>query len=113
MKKKIIIPVVITISILVLFVGGFMVIFKYYHPTHFKYNDRFIIGNTEQEIIQKYGEFDRISKNNDNKTVKGTYMIRDDTPELIMGYDNSLWYNIIFENGIAVNVYLQEGYIGG
>ena len=29
-------------------------IFKYYHPTHFAYNDRFIIGNTQEKIIEKY-----------------------------------------------------------
>ena len=40
-------------------------------------------------------------------------MIRDNTPELIMSYDNSLWYKIYFEDGKAVRVNLREGYIGG
>ena len=42
-----------------------------------------------------------------------TYMIRDDTPEWIMGYDNSLWYEIYFEDGVAVEVALRKGYLGG
>lgn len=40
-------------------------------------------------------------------------MIRENTPELIMSYDNSLWYEIYFENGVAVKVNLLEGWYGG
>lgn len=40
-------------------------------------------------------------------------MIRDNTSELIMSYDNSLWYEIYFENGVAAEVKLREGYVGG
>lgn len=109
MKKKIIIIAAIVIFIIVAFVG----VFKYYHPTHFAYNDRFIIGNTQEKIEEKYGEFSGVRKNNDSEITCGIYMIRDNTPELIMGYDNSLWYEIYFEEGVAVKVKLREGYIGG
>ena len=109
MKKKIII---ILVSI-VLIVVAFICVFKYYHPTHFAYNDRFIIGNTQEKIIEKYGEFNGTRTNNDGSISYGVYMIRDNTPELIMSYDNSLWYEIYFEDGIAVKVKLREGYIGG
>ena len=65
------------------------------------------------EIIEKYGEFYSTQKNSDGEITRGTYMIRDNTPELIMSYDNSLWYEIYFEDGKAVEVKLREGYIGG
>lgn len=39
-------------------------------------------------------------------------MISDNTPELIMSSDNFLWYEIHFEDGIAVKIILREGYIG-
>ena len=109
MKKKIFIILASCILIVVVSIC----IFKYYHPTHFAYNDRFIIGNTQEKIIEKYGEFYSTQKNSDGEITRGTYMIRDNTPELIMSYDDSLWYEIYFENGKAVEVKLREGYIGG
>lgn len=109
MKKKII----IILSSVVLLVVAFICVFKYYHPTHFAYNDRFIIGNTQEKIEEKYGEFYNIHKNDNGEITCGTYMIRDNTPEWIMGYDDSLWYEIYFEDGVAVKVQLREGYIGG
>ena len=109
MKKKII----LTAAILILIIAAFIGVFKYYHPTHFAYNDRFIIGKTQEKIVEKYGEFYGTRTNNDGAITRGVYMIRDNTPELIMGYDNSLWYEIYFEEGVAVKVKLREGYIGG
>ena len=109
MKKKIMIILVSSVLIVVALFG----VFKYYHPTHFSYNDRLIIGNTQEKIEEKYGEFYGTRKNSDGEITCGIYMIRDNTPELIMSYDNSLWYEIYFEDGIAVKVKLREGYIGG
>ncbi len=109
MKKKII----IILASCILIVVAFICVFKYYHPTHFAYNDKFIIGNTQDNIVEKYGEFYSTHKNNDGEITRGTYMIQDNTPELIMSYDDSLWYEIYFENGVAVVVKLREGYIGG
>ena len=59
MKKKII----IILSSVILIVAIFICVFKYYHPTHFAYNDRFIIGNTQEKIEERYGEFYNIHKN--------------------------------------------------
>jgi len=109
MKKKII----IILASVILIVATFICVFKYYHPTHFAYNDRFIIGNTQEKIVGKYGEFYGTHKNNDGEITCGIYKIRDNTPELIMSYDNSLWYEIYFKDGIAFKVELREGYIGG
>ena len=109
MKKKILISAICAVVILALSIG----IFWYYHPTYYKYNDRFIIGNTDEKIIEKYGEFSVVYHNEENEITCGIYKIRDNTPELIMSYDDSLWYEIHFKNGIAVKVRLQEGWYGG
>ncbi len=100
MKKIIIIILVVLIIIAAS-------VFWYCHPTHPSFNDKYVIGSTAETIIKKYGE----PYSSTEDTV--IYMIRDDTPELIMGYDNSLWYVIELENSIAVNVYLRKGYLGG
>ena len=109
MKKK----MMVILGSFVLAVVAFICVFKYYHPTHFVYNDRFIIGNTQERIVEKYGDFYGTDKNIDGEIICGIYKIRDNTPELIMSYDNSLWYEIYFENGVAVKVKLRVGYIGG
>ena len=108
MNKKIII-----LACIVLLAVASICIFRYYHPTHYAYNDRFVIGSTQEKIVRKYGEFYSTRKNNDGEITCGSYMIHDNTPELIMGYDDSLWYDIYFENGVAVEVKLRRGYIGG
>ncbi len=109
MKKKILIISVCLLLILSLSVG----VYWHYHPTHFLYNDRFILGNTKENIVERYGEFSKTWENENGKTVYGNYMIRDNTPEMVMSYDNSLWYEIYFENEIAVKIKLQEGWYGG
>lgn len=109
MKKKILLSAICTIILLVVSIG----IFRYYHPTHYKFNDRFIIGKTEEDIVERYGEFTKSRRNESGEITYGTYMIRDNTPEWIMSYDNSLWYEVYFENGIAKKIRLQEGWYGG
>ena len=109
MKKRI----GIILASAVLLVVAFTCVFKYYHPTHFAYNDRFIIGNTQEKIEEKYGEFYGVRKNDDGEITCGIYMIHDNTPELIMSYDDSLFYEIYFEDGVAVEVKLREGHEGG
>ncbi len=107
---KRIIAVALSLFCLLLVCGG---IFRYLHPTHFAYNDRFILGNVKEAIVNRYGEFSREYTSESNTLVKAEYQIRDNTPELIMSYDNSLWYEIYFQDGVAVKVALREGYIGG
>ena len=82
-------------------------VFWYFHPTHYTYHDRFVLGSTKAQIEARYGIF-----YNEGPRVC-TYMIRDDTPDLVMGYDDSLWYEIYFEDGVAVKVNLRKGYLGG
>lgn len=61
----------------------------YYHPTYYKYNeynDRFIIDNKVKYIIEEYGAFSVVRRNEAGKMFCGVYQIRDDTPELIMSH---------------------------
>ena len=110
MKKKIIISSICLVLILISSIG----IYWYYHPTHYKFNDRLIIGSTAEEITDKYGDFSKKWVNEETKEITTAfYMVRENTPELIMSYDNSLWYEIHFKDGIAVKVRLQEGWYGG
>jgi len=88
-------------------------IWAYYHPTHYRFNDRVILGRTEEEIVERYGVFSKSQRSETGEILYGTYMIRDNTPELIMGYDNSLWYEVYFKDGVAAEVRLQEGWYGG
>lgn len=83
------------------------------HPTHYKYNDRFILGSTPQEIEERYGNFFRRSYGVNGQLGAGEYLIREDTPEWIMGKDNSLWFVIHFRNGVAVDTEVREGWPGG
>lgn len=109
MKKKMLISAICAVVVLALSIS----IFWYYHPTYYKYNDRFIIGATEEKIIEEYGKFSIVRRNEAGEMFCGVYKIRDNTPELIMSYDNSLWYEIYFEDGIAVSVRMQRGWYGG
>ena len=109
MKKKALIFAACVVAVLALSIG----IYWYFYPTCYPFNDRFIIGATEEAIVEKYGNFSTIDYYTDGEIYCGVYKVRDNTPELIMGYDNSLWYEIYFENGIAVRVRLQEGQYGG
>ena len=109
MQKKLLIAVIGISVILFSSIG----VFVYYHPTYYKFNDRFIIGSTVEEITAKYGNFTSIGRNPDGEIYRGAYKVRDNTPEWFLSYDNSLWYEIYFENGIAVSVRLQEGWYGG
>lgn len=109
MKNKIIISSICAVVILALSIG----VYWYYHPTHYIFNDRFIVGNTKEQIVDKYGEFEKTFENDNGEITCGIYKIRDNTPEWVMSHDNSLWYEIYFENETAVKVRLQEGWYGG
>lgn len=109
MKKKIILAFACAVTILAISVGAYW----YYHPTHFSYNDRFIIGSTSDDIIERYGEFSKEWLNDNGEINRAAYLIRDNTSDVIMNDDGSLWYEINFEGGVAVEVRLQEGWYGG
>ncbi len=51
---------VITVATIVSLLACFAVAFKCTHPTHYLYNDAWIIGKTAEQIQQRYGEYDEV-----------------------------------------------------
>ena len=112
-NKKQIITLFSVIAAAVLIVVTTVSLFKFNYPTYYPYKDREIIGSTPEEIKEKYGEFWSQSMDDSGTVTFAKYMIQENTPEWIMSYDNSIWYHIYFEDGVAVRVKLQEGHPGG
>ncbi|MBQ2676730.1 MAG: hypothetical protein IJF54_04960 [Clostridia bacterium] len=114
MKKRNIIILISVLSALVLLISGIMV-YKHFHSISYKYNDRFVLGNTIENIKDKYGEFDiLLSYNGDNHDevhIAG-YIIREQYKGLLH-YNNDEYYMIHFEDGIAVKVSMLDGNPGG
>lgn len=104
-KKRIIIIIATTI---VIFAIAFFSVYWYNHPTHYLFEDRWIIGKDANQIKQRYGEFDKEF----GGSSKG-YCVK---PEIV-GYFGTTWpeyYMIYFdENGDAYKVEIVEGGWGG
>ena len=111
--KKQVVTLFSVIASALLIVVTSVILFNHTYPTHYPYKDREIIGCTPEEIEAKYGEFWSVQCNEENVLTFAKYMIRENTPDLIMSKDDSLWYHIYFKDGVAVRVKLQEGHPGG
>lgn len=111
--KKQVVTLFSVIASTVLIVVTSVILFNHTYPTHYPYKDREIIGSTPEEIEAKYGEFWAVRCNEENVPTFAEYMIRENTPDLIMSKDDSLWYHIYFKDGVAVSVRLQKGRPGG
>ena len=85
-------------------------IFQYNHPTHYKFNDRFIIGNTIENIEAEYGPLEFEGYTLDGLKI-GRYLAEKGTANFgaqVMGYsDSDVYYYIFFDNaGIAEKIRL-------
>lgn len=98
-KRIILLSVSITVIITAVF-GG--IVYHHYHPTHYLFNDKFILGNTYENIVARYGKFS-IDVPNHGYLVKsgGT------------GSNYPVYYMINFENGVASEVFIEKGGWGG
>ena len=67
-KKRLMIALVVTILL-----GGLA--FWACHPTHYRYNDRFILGNTMQAVKNRYGEFDEVVQDTHGRVIRGAYYL--------------------------------------
>ena len=107
-KSAIIICVIALVTVII---GG---IYWYIHPTHYLYNDRWIIGRNVYQIKERYGEYDKHFDRTDGGFRKG-YCTKPETYDPLFG--DTIWaeyYLIDFdENGIAFNVKMEEGGWGG
>ena len=77
----------------------FIIWFATTHSTHWRFNDDFVIGNTLENIIDKYGEPyhpKQIDNSEDYRFIayKVGYTIMSDP----------IYYNIVFIDGVAVRV---------
>lgn len=68
------------------------------YSTYFKYNEKWIIGKTTEEIIARYGEFDSGRITSTNATGSSYYILVDDWAVKYVMY-------VRFENNIAVDIY--------
>ncbi len=91
--------------------------FRATHPTHYRFNDEFVIGSTADEIQDRYGDFDIYYEFDGPSTTGvsavGIYQVSYKNNSWIF-YRTDEFYNIHFdENGIAIDIYFQEGWPGG
>lgn len=104
-SKKNIIIAISSLTVIIALIVSSVFVFRHYYSTHYPYDDSFIIGSTEEEIIEKYGEFDRQSGSYKPDTVYSkSYLIHEPSGDLIFGSDYYTWYEIDFVNGTAQNV---------
>lgn len=112
-KKRKKVLIVLAVLLLLIATGGF--IFKKCYSTYPGYNDCFIIGNTMENIQEKYGEFDRINytRPGSEHLVIGKYCVKKGVSDWdwYLGHLNApvdMYYCIAFdENEIAREVYVD------
>lgn len=106
-NKKTIIFIIIAVAVIsaITFIG----IYWHNHPTHYLYEDGWIIGKNASQIEQRYGAYDI-----DWQTTKG-YCVKSQSTDYFWG--DVLWpeyYMIHFdENGKAYKVEIEVGGWGG
>ena len=107
------------ISILAVVVGLviFIFVYRYTHPTYWRYNDHWILGKTSIEIIEKYGPFDAsgapMDADGKYRNTRASYIIK---PERVgyLGTYPAEYYSIHFDwRGIADNCFIELGGVGG
>lgn len=109
MKKTRLKYVTICIGILIVFVVISGIYCWYTHPTHYRYNDYYVIGNDVEHIQKRYGEFDCIRySNEDGQVYYADYLVKDTD----RWGNPPLYYAIEFRDGKAVSVTIT-GRVGG
>ncbi len=103
-KKR---TIIIIVTIIVVFAIGFVGIYWYNHPTHYLFEDRWIIGKDANKIEQRYGDFDKEIGDSKGYCVEPARV----------GFFGTSWpkyYMIYFdENGVAYKVQVEDGGWGG
>lgn len=102
----------IVISALLLIVMGIGGTYWFYHPTHYRYNDRLVIGKTAAQIEERYGDFDKVFYYENGELASAGYL----TEPSKITYLGKTWpkyYFIKFQDGKAISVKIVEGGWGG
>ncbi len=109
-NKKVLYFTTVILAVLMIFIGRFW----YLHPTHYRYNDKFIIGSSVNEVIERYGDFDKVfyTDESENDIGWGGYIV---VPAKVgfLGTSFPKYYMIEFRNGKAVRVSIEIGGWGG
>ncbi|MBQ8189903.1 MAG: hypothetical protein IJZ44_09010 [Lachnospiraceae bacterium] len=107
----------ISILVAVLSFVIFIFAYRYTHPTHWRYNDHWILGKTAPEVIERYGPFDLLESpltaKGEYLNIKVSYLIE---PERVgyLGTYPAEYYSIHFDwRGIADNCFIELGGVGG
>ena len=112
-KYFLITAVVILIAVIAICIWQFRIT----HPTHPKFNDKFILGSTAEEIIDKYGDFysyGSVKSITGEMTAVGVYKAQEKLLLWPFYYQVDAYYYINFDkDGKAFEVYLEEGLPGG
>ena len=82
--------------------------YKKQHPTYWKYDDSYILGNTIQNIESRYGRFDFTKKDSNNngnkrKIIECSYLVA----KKRVGFFGTIpakYYIIVFENDVAIKL---------
>ena len=78
-----------------------------------KYSESRIIGRTAEEIVEKYGEFDRTQYNIKGELYAGYYVTKESRVGFL-GTDPEEYFGIRFnEDGIAYECFERVGWYGG
>jgi len=104
-RKTILITSAITLSIIII-VG----IYWCMHPTHYLYNDSWIIGKNETQIIDRYGAFDEYIEIGFSDEFERGYLVKPVTYDPWFHDPIAPEYYMIYfdENGIAYDVGIEE-----
>jgi hypothetical protein len=99
----------ILISFLIV-VGGW---YWFEHPTDYRYSDRFVLGNTIDEITSKYGAFDKVFTSDTNAITHAGYVIQEErVGPLGTTYEKYYWIKFDI-NGKAIHISIEDGGWGG
>jgi len=102
---------IIVLILSALIMGG---LFWVDHPTHYKYNDRFIIGSSIEEITSRYGEFDKVFYTDlSNTTIASAGYLVQSEKKGFFGTSPEQYYMIVFDaSGKAISVKIDGGWGG-
>lgn len=110
-NKKMIVAIAITITLILII--ALIGVYWYTHPTHYLYEDRWIIGKNAEQIEQRYGSYDYNSETIYGSLIKG-YCVKPSTTDL---WGDATWpkyYMIYFdEEDKACKVEVVLGGWGG
>ncbi|HAO61409.1 MAG TPA: hypothetical protein DCQ90_05610 [Erysipelotrichaceae bacterium] len=109
-KNKVFLSGMWMISLTSLIIIG---LFWYSHPTHFKYNERFIVGKSAKQIVERYGEFDKVFYRDEWTEISFAGYVTDRAKVGFLGTSWPKYYMIRFSEGKAVSVEIETGGWGG